>query len=126
IFVSPEDLPMDPAITTLLKERGVGYEETTDFPAAVAKCDVLYMTRIPKEYFDSEAEYEKHKHAYRLTRELADSMKPDSIVMHPLPRVDEIAPEVDTSPHARYFKQAGNGVPVRMALLMHLLTSQSS
>jgi aspartate carbamoyltransferase catalytic subunit len=77
-------------------------------------------TRIQKERFTSTEEYQKFKGCYQINREFADSMKTQSIIMHPLPRVDEILPEVDASSHAVYFKQAHYGLLIRMALLKHL------
>ena len=83
--------------------------------------DVLYVTRIQKERFPDAAEYAKVKGAYRIDQKTLKNAKKDMIVMHPLPRVDEIAPEVDATPQARYFKQVCNGVVVRMALLALVL-----
>ena len=83
--------------------------------------DVLYVTRIQKERFPDMAEYQKVAGTYRVDMELLREAKSDLIILHPLPRVDEIAPEVDATPHARYFEQAFNGVPVRMALLNMVL-----
>ena len=109
---------MPEKVTKILKEKGLSYEETTDLTAAL-DCDVIYMTRVQKERFEDAAEYERLKHAYVLT---ADQLKGrDVTVMHPLPRVGEIATDVDALPNAAYFRQAHNGVPVRMALLAHLL-----
>ena len=83
--------------------------------------DVLYMTRIQRERFPDPSEYQKVAGTYRVDKALLEKAKSDMIVMHPLPRVNEIAPEVDDTPHAKYFEQAANGVPVRMALLNGLL-----
>jgi len=96
-------------------------EETTDLEAALAEADVLYMTRIQKERFADPAEYERLKGSYILTREMIERVNPRVTVMHPLPRVDEIAPDVDGLPNAAYFRQARNGVYVRMALLALVL-----
>ena len=87
------------------------------WPRALAASDVLYMTRIQKERFADPAEYEQLKGAYVLDAALVNQAKPGMIVLHPLPRVDEIKKEVDDLPGAAYFRQAANGVPVRMALL---------
>ncbi len=81
------------------------------------------MTRVQKELFHSADEYQNSASKYILTPELVGRMKPDSIIMHPLPRVDEIPPEVDSAPQARYFEQAQNGLYIRMALLYLLLNS---
>lgn len=85
---------------------------------------MLYVTRIQKERFDNPEEYEKCKGQYIIDTELANSMKPNSIIMHPLPRVDEITPDVDKNPRAVYFRQAANGKYVRMALLKMILDAK--
>ena len=119
-FVSPEGLRVGDDIKLYLTEHGVTFHETEDLDALKEKIDVLYQTRIQKERFTSTEEYQKFKGCYQINREFADSMKTQSIIMHPLPRVDEILPEVDASPHAVYFKQAYYGLLIRMALLKHL------
>lgn len=119
-FVSPEGLRVGDDIKLYLTEHGVTFHETEDLDALKEKIDVLYQTRIQKERFTSTEEYQKFKGCYQINREFADSMKTQSIIMHPLPRVDEILPEVDASPHAVYFKQAHYGLLIRMALLKHL------
>jgi aspartate carbamoyltransferase catalytic subunit len=85
------------------------------------KIDVLYVTRIQKERFPDAAEYSKVKGAYKIDLKTLQKARKDLIIMHPLPRVDEIAPEVDNTPQARYFQQAFNGIVVRMALLSLVL-----
>ncbi|MGD2178322.1 MAG: aspartate carbamoyltransferase [Anaerolineae bacterium] len=117
ILVAPEKLKMPAEITGRLREEGVEVEETTDLEAALAEAGVLYMTRIQKERFDDPAEYERLKGSYVLTRQMVERVNPEATIMHPLPRVDEIASDVDDLPGAAYFRQARNGVPVRMALL---------
>ncbi len=121
IFVSPEELKMGEDIKESLTKNGVLFSETTSLEAAVREADVLYIGRIPKEYFEDLEEYKKFKGHFTLTRELVDTMKSDAIIMHPLPRETEIPVEVDSSPHARYFEQAKYGVFVRMALLLKVL-----
>jgi aspartate carbamoyltransferase catalytic subunit len=117
-FVSPAQLPMPEKVTKVLKEKGLDYQETTDLDAAL-KADVIYMTRVQKERFEDVNEYEKLKHAYVLT---AKHIKGSDItVMHPLPRVGEISTDVDELPNAAYFRQAANGVPMRMALISEML-----
>ena len=86
--------------------------------------DVVYMTRIQRERFPDIEEYEKVKGAYVLDLEACQQLKPEAIILHPLPRVDEIAPEVDGLPQAKYFEQAAGGVPVRMALLSLILRGE--
>ncbi len=121
IFVAPEALKMPAEITAGLREHGVRVEETTDLEAAMQKADVLYMTRIQKERFDDPAEYERLKGSYILNREMIERLQPDITVMHPLPRVNEITTDVDSLPGAAYFRQAGNGVYARMALIALVL-----
>lgn len=117
IFVSPAELAICPDILAYLDRHGVAHEETADLAYAAARADVLYQTRIQKERFADPAEYERLKGCYRVDADLVRSMKPGAIVMHPLPRVDEIAPEVDTLPQAAYFRQARYGLFARMAIL---------
>lgn len=121
-FVSPEGLRVGDDIKLYLTEHGVAFHETEDLDAIKEKVDVLYQTRIQKERFKSDQEYRKFKGCYQIDRKFADQMKERSIIMHPLPRVDEILPEVDASPRAVYFRQAHYGLLIRMALLKHLFT----
>jgi aspartate carbamoyltransferase len=121
VFVAPEKLKMPPQITERLREEGADVEETTDLEGALEEADVLYMTRIQKERFDDPAEYERLKGSYVLTRTMVQRANPDLTIMHPLPRISEIAVDVDDLPGAAYFRQARNGVPVRMALLALVL-----
>ena len=104
-----------------LDKHEVNYEETHDLENIVDKIDVLYKTRIQKERFSEQAEYEKFKGCYKIDLSMAEKMKDKSIIMHPLPRVDEILTEVDDSPKAVYFKQAKYGLFIRMALLKLVL-----
>jgi aspartate carbamoyltransferase catalytic subunit len=117
IFVAPGALAMPAEITTALRQAGVEIEETDDLAWAAARSDVLYMTRIQKERFADPAEYERLKGSFVADAALVKGAKPGITIMHPLPRVDEIAREVDDYTGAAYFRQAANGVPVRMALL---------
>jgi len=117
ILVAPDALRMPPEITARLRARGVVVEETTDLEAALARADVLYMTRIQKERFGDPAEYERLKGSYVLTREMVERINPNLTILHPLPRVGEISTDVDGLPGAAYFRQARNGVFVRMAVL---------
>lgn len=120
-FVSPPELQIGDDIKQYLKRHGVSYTETTELEPVIGKADIVYQTRIQKERFSEIEEYERLKGSYVITRSLANSMKKKAILMHPLPRNDEIAPNVDDSPHSVYFKQAGYGVIVRMALLKTIL-----
>lgn len=120
-FVSAPALKMGDDIKEYLRENHVTFDETTELQGAMSEADVVYQTRVQKERFPSKEEYEQFKGAYVIDRPMADHMKDGAILIHPLPRAGEIAPEVDDSPHAVYFKQAGYGVLVRMALLKTLL-----
>jgi aspartate carbamoyltransferase len=116
-FISPQTLRMPEEITTNLKQKGIKIEETEDMLKAVNASNLVYMTRIQKERFPDLAEYEKVKGSYIINEEFLKKLKKKVTILHPLPRVDEISPEVDTYPGAAYFRQMRNGVFVRMALL---------
>jgi aspartate carbamoyltransferase catalytic subunit len=116
-FVSPEELKMPEEITKVLQDDGIEITETTNLTEAAAKSDVLYMTRIQKERFTDAEEYERLKGSYVVNKELINSAKHGVTIMHPLPRVDEIAREVDEYEGAAYFRQAANGLPIRMAII---------
>jgi aspartate carbamoyltransferase catalytic subunit len=105
-----------------MDERGIRYTETDDLDGVAGSIDVLYQTRIQKERFPSMEEYEKASGRYIVDAELMNRMRADSIVLHPLPRAGEIAEEVDSDPRAAYFRQAVNGVYIRMALVDLCLT----
>ena len=121
IFASPNLLRMPEEIVSDLRSHGAEVTETEDLYGSMADADVIYMTRIQKERFADEDEYARCAGAYKLHARDLSEVKQDMIVMHPLPRVDEIDPSVDTTRHARYFEQAFNGVVARMALLCSLL-----
>ncbi len=114
-FVSPPDLRMPSRLIRELKEKNIPVTETTKLN--LKDCDVIYATRIQKERFPDLQEYEKVKDAFVIDLNATKEMKDDAIIMHPLPRVSEIKPEVDETKFAYYFQQARNGVPVRAALL---------
>jgi len=116
-FVSPPELRLPENVRTSLEDRGAEFEEVEEVEDVVEELNVLYVTRIQKERFPEEQEYEKVAGEYRVDTTTLEGVRDDLVVMHPLPRVDEIAPEVDDTEHARYFEQAHNGVPVRMAVL---------
>tara|TARA_Y100000748_G_scaffold290238_1_gene276735 strand:+ start:1866 stop:2831 length:966 start_codon:yes stop_codon:yes gene_type:complete len=120
-LVSPDSLRMPDEIVTDLKSHGSEVVETEDMAGSIAEADVIYMTRIQKERFPDEDEYTKVAGIYKMTADDLAGAKEEMIVMHPLPRVDEIDPSVDSTKHAKYFKQAFNGVPTRMALLCRSL-----
>jgi aspartate carbamoyltransferase catalytic subunit len=121
-FVAPPTVGMRPDLTAHLDEHHVPWVETEDLESVLPEVDVVYMTRIQKERFADPVEYEAVKGIYRIDRSSLARMRKYAIVMHPLPRVDEIAPEIDDDPRAAYFRQARNGMPVRMALLDRLLS----
>lgn len=120
-FVSPSLLRMPEEITVQLKEKGCEVTETEDLALAASRSDLIYMTRIQKERFADLSEYEKVKGSYIINREFIDRLKKKITILHPLPRVDEINPDVDSYPGAAYFRQMRNGVYVRMALLSMIL-----
>ena len=116
-FVAPSTLQMPKETLKQGEKFGGKPKLRSKLSEVIGDADVLYITRIQRERFPDAAEYQKVAGMYRVDNSLLREAKSDLIVMHPLPRVDEIAPEVDSTPHAKYFEQAFNGVPVRMALL---------
>lgn len=118
--VSMPELTMSDELKQHLADSNVIYRETDSLADAMRDADVVYQTRIQKERLSPDA-YERTKGQYVIDKPLADSMKEGAIIIHPLPRVGEITPDVDTSPHAVYFKQVGYGVVIRMAILSLLL-----
>ena len=120
-LVSPDSLRMPTEIVSDLQSHDTEVIETENLSGAIADADVIYMTRIQKERFPDEDEYTKVAGIYKMTADDLAGAKSGMIVMHPLPRVDEIDPSVDSTKHARYFQQAFNGVPTRMALLCRSL-----
>lgn len=117
LFVSPPGLEMPAEITADLRDMGADVSEGSDLAAAMRQSDVVYVTRIQRERFEDPAEYERLKGSYVVGMDMIRQAKPGITIMHPLPRVDEIAPEVDAYEGAAYFRQSANGVPIRMALL---------
>jgi aspartate carbamoyltransferase catalytic subunit len=116
-FVSPKSLQMPKEILSECKDLGADIQSTSKLDKAIKNADVLYATRIQKERFPDPEEYNQVVGSYQITRDVVRNGKDDLIIMHPLPRVTEISPDVDQTENAVYFKQAFNGVPVRMALL---------
>jgi aspartate carbamoyltransferase len=116
-FVSPEELRMPPEITSILKDDGIEVIETPSLAEAAARSDVIYMTRIQKERFTDPGAYDRLKNTYVINRDFLEQAKPGITILHPLPRVDEIAREVDAYEGAGYFRQAANGGPIRMAVI---------
>lgn len=122
VLISPEELRLPSYVTRgVLEAKGLSYEETADLEAAMPQLDILYMTRIQRERFSDEAEYLRLKDSYILTPDKLKTAKRDLSVLHPLPRVNEIAVAVDSDPRACYFKQVMNGKHMRMALMLKLL-----
>ena len=116
-FVSLESLAVPEKYLADLKEQGIKYTAEQDLMKVSKELDVIYVTRTQKERFPDPEGYEKSKGAYRLDRSIVKNIKEDALILHPLPRVDEIGPDLDDLPQSLYFKQAHNGIPVRMALL---------
>ena len=122
VLISPEELRVpDYIVKDVLEANGIPYKETRSLEESMSELDILYMTRVQKERFFNEEDYIRLKNSYILTKEKMSLAKPDMAVLHPLPRVNEIALDVDDDPRAAYFEQVQNGVYVRMALIMTLL-----
>lgn len=125
-FVAPQNLQMPRETVKEVEKLGNKPKLVSKIDDVIPQADVLYVTRIQRERFPDPSEYLKVAGSYRIDKNLLREAKKDLIVMHPLPRIDEIAPEVDNTPHARYFQQAFNGVPVRMAILLLVLGAESN
>lgn len=123
ILISPEALKMPEKYEEWLKEKGVNYKVVSDLEANLQDVDVGYITRVQQERFDDQAEYMRLKDSYIINRALMERVAPNSMLMHPLPRLDEIAVDCDDWEGAYYFKQVKNGVAVRMAIIFGLLNS---
>lgn len=121
IFISPPELKVPDYITDMLTERKIAYEEVIRLEDCMPDLDLLYMTRVQKERFFNEEDYVRLKDFYILDKDKLSAAREDMLVLHPLPRVNEISVEVDDDPRAVYFKQAQYGVYVRMALILTLL-----
>lgn len=120
-FTAPEELKMPQEYKIFLDKKGIPYKETTDLSEGINDTDILYMTRVQQERFTDIMEYEKVKNCYSLTADMLKGARKNMKILHPLPRINEIAQDVDDTPHAYYFKQAENGVYVRMAIIAYLL-----
>ena len=122
IFVAPKELALPEEYRSYCREHNIPFEEVTEFTSEViAEADILYMTRVQRERFSDPGEYERVKNVYILDRELLRLAKPNLKILHPLPRVQEIAQEVDDHPAAYYFRQALNGLYVRQSILSEVL-----
>lgn len=120
-FVSPDSLKMPNEVLNECEELGVQPKYTSNLEKSIKNADVLYVTRIQKERFPDAEEYNQVVGAYKVDKNLLKNARKNLVIMHPLPRITEIDPEIDKTSHALYFKQAFNGVPVRMALLSLVL-----
>jgi aspartate carbamoyltransferase catalytic subunit len=119
--ISPAGLELPSSLVSTLTEKGMEIINHADIGEVIGKVDVLYVTRIQRERFPDSTSYFNVASSYRITPELLAGAKEHLIILHPLPRVDEIDPRVDALPHARYFQQSRNGVPVRMAMLLEVM-----
>lgn len=121
VFISPDELKIPDYVTEMLLEKGIPYKEVIRLEDVMEELDLLYMTRVQRERFFNEEDYVRLKDFYILNKEKMELAKPDMLVLHPLPRVNEISIEVDEDERAVYFKQVQYGVYVRMALILTLL-----
>lgn len=120
-FIAPEELQMPEEYKMHLREKGIRYFEHREFTDIISAADIIYMTRVQKERFSDPIEYEKVKNVYILREKMLRNTKPNVRVLHPLPRVNEIHTDVDSSEKAYYFEQALNGVYAREAIISHIL-----
>ncbi len=121
-FIAPEELAMPNEYKLYCKQHGIKFEEHTEFnDEIIANADILYMTRVQKERFSDLMEYERVKNVYILKNAMLKNAKENMKILHPLPRVNEIAYDVDANPHAYYIQQAGNGLYAREAIFSHVL-----
>jgi aspartate carbamoyltransferase catalytic subunit len=122
VLISPEELKLPSYIKKdVLRKKGIPYTQTKNLEEAMPQLDILYMTRVQRERFFNEDDYVRLKDSYILTRAKLANAKDDLSIMHPLPRVNEIAVEIDDDPRACYFRQVENGKYARMALILKLL-----
>lgn len=121
VFISPKELKMPEEVLNILKQKNIEYTEVESIEENIPNLDILYMTRVQKERFKDEKQYERLKDVYILDKEKLKNAKKDLVILHPLPRVNEIAEEIDNDPRACYFKQVENGKYIRMALILKLL-----
>ena len=121
VLISPEELKVPSYVKQGMKDKGIPYVQTTDLESVMPELDILYMTRVQRERFFNEEDYLRLKDSYILTPEKLTNAKQDLAILHPLPRVNEIAVAIDADPRACYFKQVLNGKYMRMALILKLL-----
>jgi aspartate carbamoyltransferase catalytic subunit len=122
-LISPDSLKMPASYLAELDKQGIPYSVLDSWQETLGLVDVLYMTRVQKERFERSEDYEKVKDDFILTLPDVQRMKPDAIILHPLPRVNEIATDIDSDPRAKYFEQVRNGLFLRMALLSHIYSA---
>jgi len=120
-FIAPPELRMPVEYKHFLQSKGIKYYEHTEFTDIISEADIIYMTRVQKERFTDPIEYEKVKNVYILKNKMLKNTKPTMKILHPLPRVNEIHPDVDNNPKAYYFDQALNGVFTREAIIAHIM-----
>ncbi len=120
-FIAPDELKLPEEYKIWLKSKGIPFYEHKEFTDILSKADILYMTRVQQERFADSLEYEKVKNVYILRNEMLKNTKDNLKILHPLPRVNEINPDVDENPKAYYFEQAKNGVYARMAIIASIL-----
>ena len=121
IFISPQELRVPDYITDMLRSKGIAYDEVIRLEDRMPELDLLYMTRVQKERFFNEEDYVRLKDFYVLNKAKLAAAKPDMLILHPLPRVNEISVDVDDDPRAVFFRQVQYGVYVRMSLILNLL-----
>lgn len=121
IFTAPEELKLPQEYKTFLDEKGIEYVETNSLEEYLNECDILYMTRVQQERFTDLMEYERVKDVYRLQASMLHAVRDNMKILHPLPRVTEIDQDVDDTKYAYFYKQAENGLYVRMAIISYLL-----
>ena len=120
-FTAPDELKLPQEYRDFMDSKGIPYKETADLQEYLGCTDILYMTRIQQERFTDPVEYEKVKNVYSLNASMLSDVRPNMKILHPLPRLQEISTDVDDTPYAWYFKQAENGMYVRMAIISYLL-----
>ena len=125
-FISPPELALPLEYKRFLQQQNLNFQESTHLLPHIPQADILYMTRVQAERFQDPMEYERVKNTYSLTASMLQSCKPNLKILHPLPRVNEIAVDVDDTPQAYYFDQARNGVYIRMAIITYLLGMSQS
>lgn len=121
IYTAPEELKMPSKYLKFLDDKHIPYAQTESLEEHLNDCDILYMTRVQQERFPSKEDYDRVKDTYELTASMLGGVKPNMKILHPLPRITEIATDVDDTPYAYYFQQARNGMYVRMAVISYLL-----